>query len=116
MVGAYGEFSADLHQLVYDLVEAKIPGHAAVVRGARSHALPWARRQIAVAAMKRQADMIINGLAWCGPGGKEAYDRRHNTKRADALARVQMEAADYATMFRTHGHRWTHAARGSDWF
>ena len=68
--------------------------------------------------MKRQADMIINGLAWCGPGGKEAYARRHNTKRADALARVQMEAADYATMFRKHGLNWARAAAdsASDWF
>ena len=50
------------------------------------------RRQIAIAAMKRQADTLINGLAFCGPGGKEAYERRHKAAAADNAARAQMEA------------------------
>ena len=114
VTGAFGEFSADLHKLLNDLVEAKIPGHPSVTRAARSHAVPWVRRQVAVAAMKRQADMTINGLAWCGPGGKEAYERRHTASRADSLARSEMEAADYARLFRTHGHDWVYHAQG-DW-
>ena len=106
MVGAFGEFSADLHRLLNKLVEAKMPGTPEMTRGARSHAYPWVRRQVAIAALRARADMRINGLAWCGPGGKEAYARRHDTATGDSIARAQMEAADYATMFRRHGHDW----------
>ena len=106
VLGAFGEFSEDLHAFVYDLVQAKIPGTPEQTRAARGVAIPWVRRQIAIAAMKRQADTLINGLAFCGPGGKEAYERRHKAAAADNAARAQMEAADYATMFRKHGRGW----------
>ena len=79
---------------------------------ARSVAIPWVRRQIAVAAMKRQADALINGLAFCGPGGAEAYARRDTAQWKDKAARAQMEAADYAAMHRKHGRGWVDHA---DW-
>ena len=75
-------------------------------------AIPWVRRQIAVAAMKRQADTLINGLAFCGPGGAEAYARRDTAQWKDKAARAQMEAADYAAMHRKHGRGWVDHA---DW-
>ena len=67
---------------------------------------PWVRRQVAVAALRARANLRINGLAWCGPGGAAAYARRHDTATGDSVARAQMEAADYATMFRKHGRDW----------
>ena len=106
VVGAFGEFSSDLHKLLNDLVEAKIPGTPEGTRAARSHAKPWVRRQLAIAAMRQRADMKINGLAFCGPGGKEAYDRRNSASRADSAVRADMEAADFATLFRTHRWEW----------
>ena len=112
VVGAFGEFSEDLHTLITDLVQAKIPGTPEDTRAARSVAIPWVRRQIAVAAMKRQADALINGLAFCGPGGAEAYARRDTAQWKDKAARAQMEAADYATMHRKHGRGWVDHA---DW-
>ena len=89
VVGAFGEFSEDLHTLITDLVQAKIPGTPEDTRAARSVAIPWVRRQIAVAAMKRQADTLINGLAFCGPGGAEAYARRDTAQWKDKAARAQ---------------------------
>ena len=106
VVGAFGEFSEDLHSLLNKLVEARIPGTPELTRGARSHAYPWVRRQVAVAALRARANLRINGLAWCGPGGAAAYARRHDTATGDSIARAQMEAADYATMFRKHGRDW----------
>ena len=106
VVGAFGEFSSDLHKLLNDLVEAKIPGTPEGTRAARSHAKPWVRRQLAIAAMRQRADMKINGLAFCGPGGKEAYDRRNSASRADSAVRADMEASDFATLFRTHRWEW----------
>ena len=112
VVGAFGEFSVDLHMLIHDLVQAKIPGTPQDTRAARSKAIPWVRRQIAVAAMKRTADTLINGLAFCGPGGAEAYARRDTAQSKDVAARAQMEAADYAAMYRKHGRGWVDHA---DW-
>ena len=44
--------------------------------------------------------------AFCGPGGKEAYDRRNSASRADSAVRADMEASDFATLFRTHRWEW----------
>ena len=62
--------------------------------------------------MKRTADTLINGLAFCGPGGAEAYARRDTAQSKDVAARAQMEAADYAAMYRKHGRGWVDHA---DW-
>ena len=102
VVGAYGEFSADLHTLVRELVEAKIPGVPAHTRAARSRAYPWVRTQLAVAAVKRQADVIIEGLCWCGPGGAEAYARRHETRPGDTGPFNTMQAAEFAHTYKKH--------------
>ena len=95
VVGAFGEFSGDLHTLVHDLVQAKIPGTPEDTRAARSVAIPWVRRQIAVTATERTADALINGLAFGGPGpGAAVYARRDTAQWKDQTARAQMEAAD----------------------
>ena len=113
VVGGYGEFSEDLHRLMNDLMEAKIPGTPQTTGAARGTALPWARRQIAVADFKARAELIVNGLSWCGPGGKEAYARRHQGLAVDREATAQVCAADWAYLHRRHGHDWIlHAVGG----
>ena len=99
--------------MMNDLMEAKIPGTPQTTGAARGTALPWARRQIAVADFKARAELIVNGLSWCGPGGKEAYARRHQGLAVDREAMAQMYAADWAYLHRRHGHDWIlHAVGG----
>ena len=68
-------------------------------------AYPWVRTQLAVAAVKRQADVIIEGLCWCGPGGAEAYARRHETRPGDTGPFNTMQAAEFAHMYKKHQWR-----------
>ena len=107
VVGAFGEFSDDLHALVDGLVKAKLPGPPELNKAARSVVYPYLRRRIAVAAVKGHAKLLLDGLKWCGPGGKEAYSRRHDRKVSDGLAAAAMRAE-----WAAHFHRVDSPFRG----
>ena len=51
-----------------------------------------------MAAVKGHAKLLLDGLKWCGPGGKEAYSRRHDRKVSDGLAAAAMRA-EWAAQF-----------------
>ena len=55
-----------------------------------------ARRTIGVAAVRAHAAMIIEGVKYCGPGGEEAYRRRHEVKQQADKYRVDLDATWHA--------------------
>ena len=48
------------------------------------------------------AAMVIEGVKYCGPGGKEAYRRRHEVKQQADKYKADLDAAWHARYHHTH--------------
>ena len=97
VVGAYGEMSDDLLSLVKVLAESKLKVPLASAPGAASVVVEYVRDRMGMAAVKAQADFLLGGLRWCGPGGAAAYAARRELKAAVLEGRAEMRAQDFAT-------------------
>ena len=90
VVGAFSEMSSDLKAFASALVDAKVPGDPQLHQAARGWAWNHVRTALGVAAARTNAQIKVDGLRWCGPGGKEAHDRRRATQQA---AKVRADTA-----------------------
>ena len=101
VVGAFSELSSDLKALAAALVDAKVPGDPRLNQAARSWAWNYVRTALGVAAARTNARIKLDGLRWCGPGGKEAYSRRREARQAAQVradtARAMYNAVHYVT-------------------
>ena len=97
VVGAYGEMSDDLLSLVKVLAESKLKVPLASAPGAASVVVEYVRDRMGMAAVKAQADFLLSGLRWCGPGGAAAYAARRELKAAVLEGRAEMRAQYFAT-------------------
>ena len=77
VAGGYGEFNADFLLVMRDLAEARIRTDMKTQPLAGGQALEHIRRMLSVAAWRAQANLLLNGLGFCGPGGAEAYRNRN---------------------------------------
>ena len=102
VVGAYGEVSQDLKEFVNAVVESKMCGRAMVQQAAASYLYTKVRRTIGVAAARAHAAMVIEGVKYCGPGGEEAYRRRHEVKQQADKYKADLDAAWHARYHHTH--------------
>ena len=102
VVGAYGEVSQDLQEFVNAVVESKMCGRAKVQQAAASYLYTKVRRTIGVAAARAHAAMVIEGVKYCGPGGEEAYRRRHEVKQQADKYQADLDAAWHARYHHTH--------------
>jgi hypothetical protein len=97
VVGAYGELSDDLLGLVKVLAESKLKVPLAGAPGAASVVVEYVRDRMGMAAVKAQADFLLSGLRWCGPGGAAAYAARRDQKAAVLEGQAEMRAQYFAT-------------------
>ena len=93
MVGAYGEFSPQLHKLVREAVVKLIGKDLKDDVPGASIALSIVRRRLGVNAVRGQANLICEGVRWCGPAGAEAYANRKVAKGSQMYARDSAQAA-----------------------
>ena len=92
VVGAFGEFSKDLKSLMASIVDAKVPGDPKMTQAARSWAWAKVRRTLGLSAVRSNAQFKLGGLRWCGPGGKEAYARRLDKRKAADIGKATLRA------------------------
>ena len=92
VVGAFGEFSNDLKALMSSFVDAKVPGDPKDFKAARGWAWNKVRTTLGVVAVRTNARLKLDGLRWCGPGGKEAYGRRKERQKTADIGRSVMRA------------------------
>ena len=97
VVGAYGELSDDLLGLVKVLAESKLKVPLSGAPGAASVVAEYVRDRMGMAAVKAQADFLLSGLRWCGPGGAATYAARQDQKAAVLEGQADMRAQYFAT-------------------
>ena len=102
VAGAFGEFSHDLKALMAAMVDAKVPGDPRLNQAARGWAYHKVRTKLGVSAVRTNARTKLDGLRWCGPGGKAAYDRRKDSRNAADIGRASMRAMYNATHHVVH--------------
>ena len=104
VVGGYAEFGKELHAFMRSVVEAKLRREAGEAPAAFAVGISKLRRWLGVAAMRAQAEMILKGLRYAGPGGREAYARRGVARVARVGERRALEAEFFTRFHRNHHH------------
>ena len=102
VAGGYGEFNKALHAFMCSMVEAKLRRDAKAAPAAYSMGISKLRRGLGLAAMRAQVGMILAGLQYVGPGGREAYARRGEVKVVRAEVRQALEAEWFTRFHKNH--------------
>ena len=105
VVGAYGEMSDDLLGHIKVMAEAKLGAPLKTAPGEASVAVEFLRRRMGLAAVKAQANYLLDGLRWAGPSGEDAYRRRKERRVEDDLLRRAEEAQYFARYHKDHAHQ-----------
>jgi hypothetical protein len=100
VVGAFGECSPDLLHLMDRMAKARLGGSLNGPGG--SGAVTYVRKRVGVAAVRAQADLILAGVQFCGPGGGTAYARRHDAKQRYLESNAAVRADFNVRYERTH--------------
>ena len=111
VVGAFGEMSRKFERLVRSIAMCRLRGPLTRRPGA-GLVVSRIRKRLGVTALKAQANLIQSGLAFCGPGGAEAYERRGEATDQYRLGVDADRAEFFALHDRTHDERVLLAARG----
>ena len=99
VVGAFGEGSEDLHNLLQVMAESRVtcvdllrgqPGAGA--REELGVVVGQLRRRLSVAAVRANSNCLLTRLALVGDGARQASDRRQWRKREEHLMRKEREA------------------------
>ena len=91
-MGAYGEMSDDLLGHIKVMAEAKLGAPLKTAPGEASVAMEFLRRRMGLAAVKAQANYLLDGLRWAGLSGADDYGRRKERRVEDDLLRRAEEA------------------------
>ena len=67
--------------------------------------MEFLRRRMGLAAVKAQANYLLDGLRWAGLSGADDYGRRKERRVEDDLLRRAEEAQYYARHHRSHAHQ-----------
>ena len=104
MVGAFGECSPDLLHLMDRMAKARlVTSLVGSLNGpGGSGAVTYVRKRVGVAAVRAQADLILAGVQFCGPGGGTAYARRHDAKQRYLESNAAVRADFNVRYERTH--------------
>ena len=105
VVGAHGEMSDDLLGHIKVMAEAKLGAPLKTAPGEASVAMEFLRRRMGLAAVKAQANYLLDGLRWAGPSGEDAYRRRKERRVEDDLLRRAEEAQYFARYHKDHAHQ-----------
>ena len=97
VVGAFGEGSEDLHNLVQVLAESRVEA-IGLARGRPGSDMELGvvvgqvRRRLSVASISAQAECLLARLSYVGEGGVQAGRRRHWVAREEESMRREREA------------------------
>ena len=97
--------SDDLLGHIKVMAEAKVNAPLKTAPGEASVAMEFLRRRMGLAAVKAQADFLLDGLRWAGPSGGGAYDRRKERGVENEVHRREEEAQYRARFHKTHAHQ-----------
>ena len=100
-VGAFGEVSKDLAVLVHELVARKLGASPESQQASASVVYTRVRRTIGVAVVRAHAQLLLQGLVYCGPGGAERLKAKRQRKEEDRAAQDALWADYRATFHRS---------------
>ena len=97
VVGAWGEASNDLHNLVQTLADARLQkqGRARGRQGSSGElgiVVSQIRRSLSTTAVRAQAEILLNRLSMLGPGARRAAKRREWTRRQEEAMQGERQA------------------------